>query len=321
MKKIILTLYFFNFCVNAKFICIIGSNMGFNKELFENSPYRTLLKETLIQRGHKVLIVDNFNELIKCDVIVSFYPVLWSLKDYMHLSSKNILFLEEPPMHIYGLDDKRLYNNWHKIYTLLDDYVDNINFFKFFYIDVNDCKLIKDIYSFSCKKLCTLISRYTTYNNPKALYIQRVKAIDFFSQNYSNDFDLYGERWPEKMYSTYRGPVVDKVEILRKYKFCICYENSECNGYVTEKIFDCMAAGCVPIYWGAPNIEKYIPKNCFIDKKQFDNYEKLYEFIHSMKEFDYMNYLKNIEQFFNSDKAKPFLIQTFIEKVIYSIEN
>jgi GR25 family glycosyltransferase involved in LPS biosynthesis len=46
-----------------------------------------------------------------------------------------------------------------------------------------------------------------------------------------------------------------KVDFLRKYKFCIAYENASSPGYVTEKLFHAKAAGCVPIYWGAPDAE------------------------------------------------------------------
>lgn len=46
-----------------------------------------------------------------------------------------------------------------------------------------------------------------------------------------------------------------KVEFLRQYKFCIAYENAASPGYVTEKLFHAKAAGCVPIYWGAPDVE------------------------------------------------------------------
>jgi hypothetical protein len=41
-----------------------------------------------------------------------------------------------------------------------------------------------------------------------------------------------------------------KVEWLRQFRFSITYENSEGDGYVTEKLFHAKAAGCVPIYWG-----------------------------------------------------------------------
>jgi len=46
-----------------------------------------------------------------------------------------------------------------------------------------------------------------------------------------------------------------KVDFLRQYKFCIAYENEASPGYITEKILHAKAAGCVPIYWGAPNLE------------------------------------------------------------------
>ena len=41
--------------------------------------------------------------------------------------------------------------------------------------------------------------------------------------------------------------------------------------------FDAFVAGNIPIYWGADDIEDYIPKNCFIDRRNFSNHEKLYK--------------------------------------------
>ena len=37
------------------------------------------------------------------------------------------------------------------------------------------------------------------------------------------------------------------------------------SGYITEKILDCLESGIVPIYAGAPNIDRIIPNDCFID--------------------------------------------------------
>lgn len=42
----------------------------------------------------------------------------------------------------------------------------------------------------------------------------------------------------------------DKIAYLRQFKFNLCPENSNNRGYVTEKIFEAIKAGCVPIYWG-----------------------------------------------------------------------
>jgi hypothetical protein len=49
-----------------------------------------------------------------------------------------------------------------------------------------------------------------------------------------------------------------KIETLKKYKYNICCENSICEGYVTEKIFECFAGGCIPIYSGCKNVESKI---------------------------------------------------------------
>ena len=47
----------------------------------------------------------------------------------------------------------------------------------------------------------------------------------------------------------------DKKRIyLRDYIFNICPENSNADGYCTEKIFDAIAAGCIPVYWGSDNM-------------------------------------------------------------------
>lgn len=42
-----------------------------------------------------------------------------------------------------------------------------------------------------------------------------------------------------------------KEKFLSNYKFNICVENSLGEGYITEKIFESIASGCIPIYWGA----------------------------------------------------------------------
>ncbi|GBF95372.1 glycosyltransferase [Raphidocelis subcapitata] len=42
----------------------------------------------------------------------------------------------------------------------------------------------------------------------------------------------------------------DKYKVFRKYKYCITMENSISYDYVTEKLWDGLVAGCVPIYHG-----------------------------------------------------------------------
>lgn len=45
----------------------------------------------------------------------------------------------------------------------------------------------------------------------------------------------------------------DKRLFLTRYKFNICPENSDGDGYVTEKLFEAINSGCIPIYMGSNN--------------------------------------------------------------------
>lgn len=51
------------------------------------------------------------------------------------------------------------------------------------------------------------------------------------------------------------GPVSDKIEFCRNYKFNIAFENSSSLGYTTEKIMEAYAARSVPIYFGNPRVD------------------------------------------------------------------
>lgn len=57
--------------------------------------------------------------------------------------------------------------------------------------------------------------------------------------------------------------------------FCLCVqamENSIAKDYVSEKVYHALVAGCVPIYWGAPNIEDYVPTlEALINYAQLDD--------------------------------------------------
>lgn len=56
-----------------------------------------------------------------------------------------------------------------------------------------------------------------------------------------------------------------KVELMRKYKFCVAMENSVRRDYTTEKIWESLAAGCVPIYMGNSRTRHIVPDpNSFI---------------------------------------------------------
>jgi hypothetical protein len=226
-------------------------------------------------------------------------------------SSKMVLFLFEPPSVLPQNYDKKYHKYFSKIYTFNDDLVDNKKYFKFYYPEYKPMR--KDYRPFKEKKLCTLISRNKKSTHPFELYSERIKAIRSFEKLALEDFDLYGQFWDCKEFPSYKGELSSK-DALLGYKFNIAYENiSSINGYITEKIFDTFHYGCVPVYLGAPNVEKYIPKNCFIDRRDFASDEELYYFLKNMDESQYNDYLQNIENFLNSKEAKLFSAEHFFQ--------
>ena len=181
----------------------------------------------------------------------------------------------------------------------------------------------------------------------KNLYRERVNSIKWFERNAPEDFALYGKKWnltarkatrfggiihsiekriPFKKipFPSWKGEILDKQKILHKSRFSIVYENIQgLNGYITEKIFDAFVAGNVPVYWGAPNIHDYIQKDCFIDRRKFQNHEKLYKYLKEMPENQYLNYQENIKNFLenNSDEFSCNKFSSTISSKIIDVIN
>ncbi|BBN09342.1 hypothetical protein MPTK1_4g19010 [Marchantia polymorpha subsp. ruderalis] len=58
---------------------------------------------------------------------------------------------------------------------------------------------------------------------------------------------------------TREGRGVNKLQTLRRYKFSLAFENSNEDDYVTEKFWQSLVAGSVPVVVGAPNIDNFSP--------------------------------------------------------------
>lgn len=73
----------------------------------------------------------------------------------------------------------------------------------------------------------------------------------------------------------------DKTAYLKQYKFNICPENTNAYGYVTEKLFEAISAGCIPIYWGNYNMpeDKILNKDAILFWEKDGNNDKLFETI------------------------------------------
>ncbi len=177
------------------------------------------------------------------------------------------------------------------------------------------------------------------------LYEERFAVIEWYQQNAPLDFGLYGRGWDKpkagftrkdkfvrrykrlasqlfgyQPFPSYRGSVIDKGDVYKNSRFAYCYENTKnLENYITEKIFDAMMYGCVPIYWGAQNILDFIPKECFIDRRDFANQASLHQFLKNMPSEVYERYQGAIYDFLRSDKVLPFKAETYASRVVEEI--
>jgi hypothetical protein len=182
--------------------------------------------------------------------------------------------------------------------------------------------------------------------NWQELYTERLRAVEYFAR--FGEIDLYGTGWNEPSFKSgkalmpatiqrlyrqwlrywdrlrpnpllvaarrvYRGSIASKAETLGRYNFAICFENSILPGWITEKIFDCLHAGTIPIYWGAPDIQEFVPSNCFIDMRQFANYTELRDHLKSLTAKEIQGYRENARDYLRSPKFRPFTKQAFVE--------
>lgn len=182
----------------------------------------------------------------------------------------------------------------------------------------------------------------------RELYLDRLTAIKYFSKD--SGFDLYGTGWERPtgqdrelqtaIKKSYRGYVQDKFKTLENYKFSLCFEPVIFGGFVSEKIIDSLFAGCVPVYYGAPDVTGYIPKNCFIDFRDFSarggsqpkadaprehalggkNYKELDAYLKGIDEKTYNKYINNINNFISSPRYALFGQERFSEEIINILE-
>jgi glycosyltransferase involved in cell wall biosynthesis len=122
------------------------------------------------------------------------------------------------------------------------------------------------------------------------------------------DIDSYGKLYNNMTMVNDIGRET-KLQVYSKYKFVIAFENAICQDYVTEKFYDPLIVGSVPIYMGAPNIEELIPgDNCYINVRDYKSAKDLADYLKRCFQ-DNDEYMK-----YHKWRRKP-LRKGFVEKV------
>lgn len=81
------------------------------------------------------------------------------------------------------------------------------------------------------------------------------------------------------LFNNMGGRVADKMKFVADYRFNIAFENTETDGYITEKLVEPLLAGTIPIYWGAPDVLRDFDARCFVHARDFEDLDALADFV------------------------------------------
>lgn len=165
------------------------------------------------------------------------------------------------------------------------------------------------------------------------LQSKRLELIEFFAGK--GKLDIFGRNWQNlsKLPACWQNrlkniltnlspqPCDDKIETISNYKFAVAFENVSYPGYITEKIIDCLVAGVIPVYLGAADICDFIPKEIFIDMRQFENFKRLDEYMQSFIEKTAMQMIKAGRDFLNSPQGDKYSFENSAEQLFGLLTN
>lgn len=137
------------------------------------------------------------------------------------------------------------------------------------------------------------------------IYSERRKIARWFSTHARTRMDVFGK--PPMDTPNYRGVAADKAETFAKYRYALCFENTFhplwTQGYLTEKILDCMATGTIPVYYGCSNIQELVPADCFVNYRSFASMNELDAFLQDLSDEAYLGYAERMQRFLDEYDA------------------
>jgi len=116
-----------------------------------------------------------------------------------------------------------------------------------------------------------------------------------------------------------------KLRVAGAYKFTFEFENAIAEDYVTEKLYDPLIAGSVPVYMGAPNVKQYAPTpHCFISARDYSGPAELAEYLLELDSDDeaYSEYMNWRERPLSPDferlsqRMKPRALERLCQKLL-----
>jgi glycosyltransferase involved in cell wall biosynthesis len=126
----------------------------------------------------------------------------------------------------------------------------------------------------------------------------RLTCLDGLRETYVDglrDATVYGQGWDTSdLVTSGRATLghalhrsvdpLPNVDILKKYVFNVIVENVDADGYASEKLYDALVAGCVPLYYGSA--PPFVPRDMYVDLKAFADGRAVQAFLDALSDED-----------------------------------
>lgn len=227
--------------------------------------------------------------------------ILWSGENWYRMTDKVLnpggySFVDLFDM-VYSFDYNNVNNHYRLPLYLIDTIENEITEYQQYR------NLSKDqLYDkYKTSKFCTFVqgNGNCKFRNDYFDSLNKIEKVD----SYGSLFNNTGKTLSRK----------EKIEVTKDYKFALTFENSEYDGYVSEKIVDGFKSGVLPIYWGGSKVSNDFNSNSFVDVNTL-GLEKSLDLVNNLnKDFDlYWEY-------YNQPIVSNDLVS--IESRIYNFEN
>jgi hypothetical protein len=157
------------------------------------------------------------------------------------------------------------------------------------------------------KFCCTFIS------NPSGVI--RNKFIEELEKNRKIDhFGTYKNNTGGSFPGDYNSQ--NLIKKMSEYKFVICFENSEEDAYITEKIINPLLANVIPVYWGNKRIGDYFNIDRILHFKDENDMEKVINIMCNMNDLEYIKIINEDQKDILNVKTNIDIIADDIKRVI-----
>jgi hypothetical protein len=133
-------------------------------------------------------------------------------------------------------------------------------------------------------------------------------------------FDLFGEGWDllRETRDICKGvPPQCVLDYIGNYRYYFALENHSgpCS-LISERVWDALWGDVVPVYLGNTRLSEFIPPECYIDARQFQNPQEMFDYLCGASERKWEQYHAAGREFIRSERGARFLPETFAETFI-----